>query len=160
MRKALHTKPDYAEAYYTLGTVLKQQEKWADAAVSLREAIRLEPELAGAHTTLAAVLRQTGDAEGAAAESRAGVALAKKTTDLQAAVAATNSGKRLMNAGDLDAAISQFRSAIASTLGYAHAHYQLGVALQRKGEREEANKELQKAAELEAETKPARQPNP
>jgi len=68
---------------------------------------------------------------------------------VQAAVFATNSGARLMNAGDLDAAISQFRAAIAATPGYAPAHYQLGLALQRKGEREESGRELKKAAELD-----------
>jgi Flp pilus assembly protein TadD len=55
----------------------------------------------------------------------------------------------LLNAGDLDSAISQFRSAIAATPGYAPAHFQLGLALQRKGEREESSKELKKAAELD-----------
>ena len=149
LRAAVRAKPDYAEAFYTLGTVLKQQEKWQDAAAALREAIRLQPDFAGAHTTLAAVLRQLGDTQGAAEESRAGVAMAKQTTDMQAAVFATNSGTRLMNAGDLDAAISQFRSAIAATPGYAPAHYQLGLALQRKGEREESGRELKKAAELD-----------
>ena len=125
--------------------MLKQQEKWQDAADALREAIRLQPDFAGAHTTLAAVLRQLGDAPGLPRESRAGAAMAKQTTDMQAAVFATNSGTRLLNAGDLDAAISQFRSAIAATPGYAPAHYQLGLALQRKGDREESGRELKES---------------
>jgi protein O-GlcNAc transferase len=148
LRGAIRAKPDYAEAYYTLGTVLKQQENLQDAADALREAIRLQPNWAGAHTTLGTVLRQLGDTQGAGEESRAGVALAKQATDLQAAVFATNSGKRLLNAGDVDAAISQFRSAVAATPGYAPAHYQLGMALMRKGEQEESSRELKKAAEL------------
>jgi tetratricopeptide (TPR) repeat protein len=103
-------KPDSAEAYYTLGSVLKQQGKLPEAAAALREAIRLQPEFAGAHTTLAAVLRQSGDTAGAAAESRAGSELARQKTSEQAAVFATNSGRRLRKAGDLDGAISQFRA--------------------------------------------------
>jgi Flp pilus assembly protein TadD len=54
-----------------------------------------------------------------------------------------------LNAGDLDGAISQFRAAIQSLPSYATAHYQLGEALQRKGNKEEASREFQKAAELD-----------
>ena len=40
-------------------------------------------------------------------------------------------------------------TAIAATPEYAPAHYQLGMALQRKGEKEEAGKEFRRAAELD-----------
>ena len=98
---------------------------------------------------MAAVLRQLGDTEGATAESRAGAEIAKQKTSQQAALFATNSGRRLLNAGDLDGAISQFRSAINAVPGYAPAHFQLGLALQRKGENEEAAKQFQIARELD-----------
>ena len=58
LRAAIRVKPDYTEAYYTLGTVLKQQGKLPEAADALREAIRLQPDYPAVHTTLAAVLRQ------------------------------------------------------------------------------------------------------
>jgi len=54
-----------------------------------------------------------------------------------------------LNAGDLDGAISQFRAAIQSLPAYAPAHYQLGIALQRKGNKEASAKEFQKAMELD-----------
>ena len=149
LQAAIHAKPDYAEAYYTLGTVLKQQSKLQDAAAALRQAIRLEPDFAGAHTTLAAVLRQLGDTAAASEEARTGAALAKRKTDLQASVFATNSGKRLRKAGDLDGAISQYRAAINSTPAYAPAHYELGLALLQQGKKEEASQEFQKAASLD-----------
>ena len=123
--------------------------KLNESAEALREAIRLQPDFAGAHTTLAAVLRQLGDTEGAAAESKAGAEIGKQKTNEQAALFATNSGKRLLNAGDLDGAISQLRSATSAMPSYAQAHFQLGLALQRKGEKEEAAKEFQRAAELD-----------
>jgi Flp pilus assembly protein TadD len=56
----------------------------------------------------------------------------------------------LLGAGDLDGAIAQFNSAIAASPQYAPAHYQLGVALDRKGLKEAAEKEYRKAAELDA----------
>jgi tetratricopeptide (TPR) repeat protein len=147
--KATRVKPDYAEAFYTLGTVLKQQSKFQESAAALREAIRLQPDFAGAHTTLAAVLRQLGDVQGAAGESRTGAELAKQTTNLQAALFATNSGRRLRNAGDLTGAISQFRVAIQSVPDYAPAHFELALALRQAGKQEEAATEFQKAAALD-----------
>jgi len=149
MRAAIRAKPDYAEAYYTLGSVLKQKGDLQAAVDALREAIRLQPDFAGAHTNLGAVLRQLGDEKGAAAESRAGMEILQQKSSEQAATFATNSGRKLLNAGDLDGAISQFRSAIHTAPNYARAHFQLGLALQRKGEKDEAAREFQKAAELD-----------
>jgi tetratricopeptide (TPR) repeat protein len=150
LQEAIHAKPDYAEAYYTLGTVFKQMGKLPDAASALREAIRLQPDFAGAHTTLAAVLRQLGDTQGAAAESKTGAEISQQKTSLQAATFTTNSGRRLLEAGDLDGALSQFHSAINSQPNYAPAHYQLALALKRKGDKAGAQAELQKAAELDS----------
>jgi Flp pilus assembly protein TadD len=115
----------------------------------LREAIRLQPEFAGAHTTLATVLRQLGDAEGAAAEGRTGMEMAKQKTGEQAALFATNSGRRLLNAGDVEGAISQFRVAINSSPNYAAAHFELGMALRQQGKSEEAQEEFRKAAAVD-----------
>jgi Flp pilus assembly protein TadD len=116
----------------------------------LREAIRLQPDFAGAHTTLAGVLRQLGDAQGSTTEARIGADLAKQKNNLQAAVFATNSGRRLRNAGDLDAAVSQFRAAIQSFADYAPAHFELGIALRQAGKKEEAAAEFRKATSLDA----------
>lgn len=149
LQKTIQVQPNYAEAHYTLGTVYKQQGKLQDAAAELKEAIRLQPDFAGAHTTLAGVLRQLGDTQGAADEARAGAKLSAASTNLQAATFSTNSGKRMLNAGDLDGAISQFQSAIRSSPDYAPAHYQLGLALQRRGDKEESRKEFQRASELD-----------
>jgi Flp pilus assembly protein TadD len=86
---------------------------------------------------------------GAAGESRAGAALAKQSNNLQAALFATNSGRRLRNAGDLAGAISQFRAAIQSVADYAPAHFELAIALRQAGKKPEAAAEFQKAAALD-----------
>ncbi|HME12387.1 MAG TPA: tetratricopeptide repeat protein, partial [Candidatus Acidoferrum sp.] len=80
---------------------------------------------------------------------KAGAEIAAETNKLQAAVFATNSGKRLMNAGDLEGAISQFRAAIGDKPEYAAAHYQLGLALQRRGDAEGAKREFAEASRLD-----------
>ena len=149
LQSAIQNQPSYAEAHYTLGAVFKQQGKLPEAAAALREAIRLQPDFAGAHTTLAAVLRQMGDTQGAAEEAKEGAKIAASTNNLQAATFSTNSGKRLLGAGDVGSAIDQFRSAIRSDPGYAAAHYQLGLALRLQGQKDEANQEFKKAVELD-----------
>jgi tetratricopeptide (TPR) repeat protein len=158
LRKAIAAKPDYAEAFYTLGTVLKQQSKFQDSADALRQALKLQPDFAGAHTTLAGVLRQLGDSEGATSEARLGAELAKQKTNLQSAAFAINSGRRLRNLGDLDAAISQFRAAIQAVPDYAPAHFELAIALRQLGKKEEAAMEFQRAAALDAKLATTPQP--
>ena len=120
----------------------------------MREAIRQQPTFAGAHTTLAAVLRQMGDAQGAEAERQLGDMLVKEKFGVQGATFATNSGKRMLNAGDLDGAISQFRNAIKLSPSYAPAHYELAVALSRKGDKAGAEESFKRAAELDPKLKP------
>src|SRR5207253_9731306 len=123
--------------------------KLKESAAALREAIRLQPDFAGAHTTLAAVLRQMGDPSAAATESRLGERISKDKTSLQGATFNTNYGNRLLQVGDLEGAISQFRSAFKLAPGYAPAHFQCAEALRRKGDKAESEKEFQKAAELD-----------
>jgi Tfp pilus assembly protein PilF len=60
----------------------------------------------------------------------------------------------MLNAGDLDGAIAQFRNAIKLAPSYAQAHYELAVALSRKGEKSTAAEEYKKAADLDPKLKP------
>jgi tetratricopeptide (TPR) repeat protein len=99
------------------------------------------------------VLRQLGDSAGAAEEARAASRLTTANNDLQAATFATNSGKRLLSAGDVDGAIAQFRSAIKMADHYAPAHYQLAQALRQQGNAQEAARELDRATELDSHSK-------
>jgi Tfp pilus assembly protein PilF len=75
--------------------------------------------------------------------------MARSTNALQAATFSTNSGRRMLGAGDLEGAISQFRSAIEQSDAYAPAHFYLAQALKRKGVKEESRREFQKASELD-----------
>ena len=59
-----YRQPDYAQAHYMLGTVLKQKGDADGAEKALREAIRLDPSDPGPYNTLAQLLRQKGDVEG------------------------------------------------------------------------------------------------
>ncbi|HKF25021.1 MAG TPA: tetratricopeptide repeat protein, partial [Candidatus Acidoferrum sp.] len=149
LQQAIRARPGYAEAYYTLGSVLKQQGKLPDAAAALREAIKIDPDFAGAHTNLAAVLRQMNDLEGAAAESRTAAELMKRQTNRQAATLAMGSAERLLNAGDFEGAISQFRVAVAASPDNPRAHFGLGLALKRSGDLASAAQEFAAARKLD-----------
>jgi Tfp pilus assembly protein PilF len=69
---------------------------------------------------------------------------------LQSATFSTNSGTKLMDAGDLDGAIAQFESAIKADSAYAPAHQQLATALTRKGDKTRASRELEIARQLQS----------
>jgi Flp pilus assembly protein TadD len=74
--------------------------------------------------------------------------LFKQSNRLQAATFATNSGSKLLQAGDVDGAIGQFRSAVTLMPEYAAAHKHLAEALDQKGQKAEAEEESRKAEEL------------
>jgi Tfp pilus assembly protein PilF len=69
---------------------------------------------------------------------------------LQTATFATNSGTKLMSAGDLDGAIAQFEAAIKADSSFAAAHQQLAIALERKGDKMRAGQELETAKQLQS----------
>jgi Flp pilus assembly protein TadD len=79
---------------------------------------------------------------------------------MQAAVFATNSGRRLRSVGDLNGAVSQFRAAIQAVENYAPAHFELAIALRQIGNREEAAAEFQKAEALDPKLVAPQSPQP
>src|SRR5205085_8190486 len=104
---------------------------------------------AGAHTLLASILQERGDQAGAAAERAAALEINRTNTGLQTARFSTNSGIRMLAAGDLEGAIGQFRSAIQAAPQYAPAHFELALALERKGDRAGAFQEYRQASRLD-----------
>ena len=73
LRALTDRQPEHAEAFYNLGTALKQQDDFAGAEAALREAARLNPRLPDAHYTLGVVLWQTGRAAEAIDAFRAAI---------------------------------------------------------------------------------------
>ena len=64
MQAAIALRPDYGQAYFMLGTALKQKGDRDGAERALRMAIRLDPGDPGPYNTLGQLLRQKGDLEG------------------------------------------------------------------------------------------------
>jgi cytochrome c-type biogenesis protein CcmH/NrfG len=83
MQAAIAMSPGYAEAYFMLGTALKQKGDLDAAAAALRTAVRLDPTNPGPYNTLAQVLRQKGDIEGSRQAFAEGARMKeKKETEL------------------------------------------------------------------------------
>jgi len=148
LRAAIAARPDYGEAHYALGAVLKAKGDPAAAVAALRRAIALNPSSAGEHYVLAQVLRQTGDERGARAELAESERLRQAFEAEHEASVLTFLGIQKLDAGDPAAAATWFRKATATFESYAPAHYQLGLALQRLDQREEARAAFSRARQL------------
>jgi tetratricopeptide (TPR) repeat protein len=148
LRAAVAADGRYSEAYHTLGAVLAERKEWRAAADALRHAIRLRPELAGAHDTLARVLQQSGDTAAGTREFAEADRLRRRAALEQEAGVWTAVGSRTLESGNLTAALDQFRRATAVFEEYAPAHYQMGLVLERLGQKDAARAAFARAAQL------------
>jgi tetratricopeptide (TPR) repeat protein len=130
---AVAAEPGYAAAHYTLGAVLKDRGDWKRAIEALRRAIRLRPDQPGAYVTLARVLQLAGDADAARTQLAEGERLRQRAQLEHEALVWTAVGTGKLEAGELIAALDDFRRATAAFEPYAPAHYQMGRVLQRLG---------------------------
>ncbi len=146
---ALKLRPDNGDGWAILGSVYKQQEDLPNAERALREAVRLLPNQPGAHITLAGVLALQGKKEEAAAERKTAADLTRAATDRQRAMFAANTGKLLLQQGNLPEAIARFQEAVATDPTYLDGHSGLADALARAGRTADADAERKKIAELE-----------
>jgi tetratricopeptide (TPR) repeat protein len=131
-----------------LGAVLNAQGDRKAAAASLRRAIALRPDLAGAHYSLSRVLQASGDAAGAKAHLAEAEALRRRVQLEQEARAWTATGSARLDAGDVAGAVDHFRRAVNVFESYAPAHYQLGLALMRLGDRDASRAAFARARAL------------
>ncbi len=146
---ALKLRPDNGDAWAVLGSVYKQQNDLPHAETALREAVRLLPNQPGAHITLAGVLAQQGKKDEAAAERKLAADLTRAATNRQRAMFAVNSGKLLLQQGNLPEAIARFQEAVATDPAYLDGHLGLADALTRAGRTADAEVERQKIAAIE-----------
>jgi protein O-GlcNAc transferase len=150
LRSALRLRPENGDGWAILGSVYKQQNNYSDATHALQEAIRLLPDQPGPHITLAGVLQEQGKQAEAAAERKKGADLTRRAVNHQRATFATNTGNMLMQKGQIADAIARYQDAVGNDPGYADAHRQLALALDRQGRTAEAEVERKKADELSA----------
>ncbi len=148
LRAAIAAAPQYADAHYALGSVLKTQRDWRGAAASLRQAISLQPDLFSARYALAQVLTAAGDDRGARSAMDEADRLRERSAREREAITWTSVGIQKGASGDLQGAVAAFGRATTAFEGYAPAHYQLGLVFQRLGRREEARAAFERAQRL------------
>jgi protein O-GlcNAc transferase len=142
---SLKLRPQNGDGWATLGSVYSKLDKLPEAASALREAIRQLPEQPDPHLTLAAVLARQNQPAEAAEERKTAANLMRANMNRQRAEVATNAGKSLLEKGNIDDAIVQFRDALSYDPGYRDAHLGLASALDRQGKTADAADERRKA---------------
>jgi tetratricopeptide (TPR) repeat protein len=146
---ALALRPANGDAWAILGSVYKQQSDLPNAERALREAVRLLPDQPGSHITLAGVLAAQGKKDEAAAERKTAADLTRAATNRQRAMFAANTGKLLLQQGNIPEAIDRFQEALASDPNYLDARRGLVDAFTRAGRAADADAERQKIAGIE-----------
>ncbi len=143
--KALSLDPNLAEAHSALGKILFWAE--LDIAGAMREyerAIELKPNDAFAHHWLGNdALASLGRFEEAIAESKRAVAL-----DPLSPIINTDLGVTFLYARRYDEAAAHLRKTLAIDPTFFYAHFNLGIALQVKGDLSGAIAEYEKAKQL------------
>ena len=77
-RKAIEIKPNYVNAYSSLGIILRDLGKLQEAEISTRKAIEIKPDYAVAHSNLGSILRDVGKLQEAEVSTRKAIELDPK----------------------------------------------------------------------------------
>jgi protein O-mannosyl-transferase len=150
-RKALRTKPDFADAHNDLGLLLAKRGMIEEAATHYQKALEINPNSAKTHNNLAIILAGRGQFDEAFAHYRKALELKPDFAE-----ADYNFAVDLANRGRLDEAIVHYRKALAVKPNYAKAHFSLGLALAGRGKIDEAMAEYGKALQIKPDYAEAR----
>ena len=127
IRRSLNAAPNNAHAWLNLGNILLEEEKSGEARVAYERSVAIAPELADAWYNLGICLRKMEDPSGAiGALNRAIAARGNHApSHYQRAIAHRE-------AGDFDAAETDFRLALALKPDYVEVYESLGMLLYRQ----------------------------
>lgn len=141
---ALTLSSDTSEVGFVMGELLRQQEKWPQAASVYFEVLDRNPDFPEAHTKLAFVLYYLGDEDRAIRE-------AKQALDHnpENAEAHKNMGLALATKRNFDAAASEYREALRIKPDYTPVHYDLGILFSDRRDFPSAIVEYRKAIALD-----------
>ncbi len=149
-RKAIEIKPDYADAYQSLGVVLAAQGKVDEAIAHYQMALMIKPDYANAYYNLGVVLASRGQADDAIAHYRKALEI-----NPDYAMAHYNLGAALASRRQVGEAIAHYRKAVEIKPDYEAAHNNLGVVLASRVQLDEAIAHLQKVLEINPESEAA-----
>ncbi len=148
-RDVVARRPENPRAHEQLGTALVASGKWHEAIPEYREAIQLDPDFTSAHANLGNALTQTGRFEEAIRHYNRVRELDPYHVD-----ARINLGHALDMLDHVDESIDAYREAAridprrANPQALARAHYNLGSAVGRQGDLDNAVAEYREALDL------------
>ena len=142
-KRVLAIKPDYADASYNIGKVLKQQGKLEEAIQAFNKAVTIKPDYADAYYNLGNALKEQGNLEEAILAYNNALNIKPNNAD-----AYHNMGTVLEEQGKLEEAILAYKNAIAIKPDYATAYMNIGNALRKHNKLEEALASFNKALSL------------
>ncbi len=118
--KAIESDPKFALAHGNLGNALLRKGRFDEAIAGFREAVEINPKLAETYGKLGVALREAAklDPDGDLAHVQIGLAL--------------------LQAGEIDVAVTEFRKALVLKPDLAAIHYYHGLALAAMGKLDDA----------------------
>ncbi|HEV8437312.1 MAG TPA: tetratricopeptide repeat protein [Methylomirabilota bacterium] len=146
LREAAQLDPDNPIFHNTLGIVLLDLRKPAEAQAEFQKAVQLDPTYAEAQHNLGLSLAEQGRYEQAIAAYRKALSMPVYPTP---EVGYYNLGRAYGLAGKLPEAEEALRTAIRLDPKLAAAYYQLGVVLTTGGRREEAKGAFRRARDVD-----------
>jgi tetratricopeptide (TPR) repeat protein len=147
-RKVVRLKPDWAEAYFRLGLVLREQERQEEALAYYRQALQLDPNYqvvqAELFSTRALIYHRQGKLEEAIADYDRALELNRDSPRDYC-----NLGVALKAQGQLERAVACYRQALKLNPHLAPAYNNLGLVLQSQGKLDLAIENFRVALQLE-----------
>jgi len=113
-KQALKIKPDYADAYYNMGIVLRAKGDLDAAIDSYKQALKIKPDYADAYYNMGYALKDKGELDAAINSYKQALKIKPDYAD-----AYYNMGIVLRAKGDLDAAIDSYNQALKIKPDYA-----------------------------------------
>ena len=141
--KALEIKPDYAEAYFNMGVILKDKGDLEASFESYKQALKIKPSYAEVHNNMGNILKDSDDLE-AAIECYKQALMIKPSY----AEAHNNMGNALKDNNDSQGAIDSYKKALMIKPNYAVAYHNMGIAQKDKGDIEAAIDSYKKALKI------------
>jgi Tfp pilus assembly protein PilF len=146
LREAVRLDPQNPTFRNTLGVVLLDLHKPAEAEAEFRKAVELDPSYAEAQHNLGLSFAEQGQWDQAIAQYRKAISLPTYATP---EVGYYNLGRAYAQTKKLREAEESLRTAIQLDPKLGAAHYQLGAVLAASGRAEEAKAALRKARDLD-----------
>jgi tetratricopeptide (TPR) repeat protein len=144
MREYLAMKPEDATAHYGLGRILAMQQRPEEAQPEFQRSIELKPQQVESYYELGQIALDSGNLSLATQEFDKAIAV-----DPRHGGALTGLGAVSYRRKDYPEAILRLQLAIENAPNYGLAHYYLGLSLARSRRKDESERELKIAADLD-----------